>query len=216
MDMRTELSRKAFTVAIFGSARIKQNDPTYRRVYRLGRWIGSRGFDVVTGGGPGIMDAANRGHRDGRRDGRTYSVGLNIILPREQKPNRHLDIKTEFHRFSERLDTFMQLANVVVVASGGIGTLLELFYAWQLIQVRDVSELPIILVGDMWKELIDWIDAWPLRRKLLSRSDMDSLFLVRNNSEAMKIIAAAHQAYVQGEKVSCRELKKRIARAGRK
>jgi hypothetical protein len=215
MDFKKELSRKAFTVAIFGSARIKQNDPIYRRVYRLGRWIGSKGFDVVTGGGPGIMDAANKGHRDGRKNRHAHSVGLNIILPREQKSNKHLDIKREFHRFSSRLDTFMLLANVVVVAPGGIGTLLELFYAWQLIQVRDVSELPVILVGDMWRELIEWVDNWPLRRKLLSRSDMNSLFLVRNNSEATRIIEATYEAYKQGEKVSCRELKRRIERAGR-
>ncbi len=215
MDLQAELSRKAFTVAIFGSARIRQNDRAYRQVYRLGRWIGSKGFDVVTGGGPGIMDAANKGHRDGRKNRRTYSVGLNIILPVEEKPNRHLDIKREFHRFSSRLDTFMLLAKVVVVAPGGVGTLLELAYAWQLIQVRDISELPIILVGDMWKELVDWVTRWPLRRKLLSRSDLDSLFLVKNNSEAMRIIEATHKAYKKGEKLSCRELKKRLAREGK-
>jgi uncharacterized protein (TIGR00730 family) len=208
-------SRKAFTVAIFGSARISRNDPIYHRVYRLGRWIGSKGFDVVTGGGPGIMDAANKGHRDGRKNHKTFSVGLNIILPREQKPNKHLDIKKEFHRFSGRLDTFMLMANVVVVAPGGIGTLLEFFYAWQLIQVRDVVEVPVILVGDMWMELMEWVGDWPLRRKLLSRSDLDSLFLVKNNSEAMRIIEATHDAYRRGEKVSCRELKRRLARAER-
>lgn len=208
-------TRENFTVAIFGSARIKQNDPNYRRVYRLGRWIGSQGFDVVTGGGPGIMAAANKGHQEGRKSLDARSVGLNIILPREQKPNRHLDIKTEFHRFSERLDTFMLMANVVVVAPGGIGTLLELFYAWQLMQVRDVDDLPIILMGDMWPELVDWVRRWPLRRRLLSPIDLDGLFLVRNNSEAMRIIEAAHDAYEKKRKLSSRELKRVIAQRGR-
>ncbi len=213
MTSRKERPRKAFTVAIFGSARIRQNDPIYSRVYRLGRWIGSRGFDVVTGGGHGIMDAANKGHRDGRKNRHASSIGLNIILPREQKPNKHLDIKREFHRFSSRLDTFMLMANVVVVAPGGIGTLLEFFYAWQLIQVRHVIEVPVILVGEMWMELMEWVGDWPLRRKLLSRSDLDSLFLVKSNSEAMRIIEASHEAYMQGEKISCRELKRRLTRA---
>jgi uncharacterized protein (TIGR00730 family) len=209
-DLKKEVPRKHFTVAIFGSARIKEKDPIYRQVYRLGKSIGSRGLDVVTGGGPGIMDAANRGHHDGRKDRHVLSLGLNIILPQEQVPNKHLDIKTEFHLFSARLDAFMLLANVVVVAPGGVGTLLELFYAWQLIQVREIGDLPVILMGDMWKELVAWVSRWPLRRKLLSSSDLDSLFLVRDNAEAMRVIGAAHQAYMKGEKPSCRELKEKM------
>jgi len=213
--LRERTNRKNFTVAIFGSARIKKNDPSYRRVYRLGRWIGSRGFDVVTGGGPGIMDAANKGHQDGRKGLSAQSVGLNIILPREQEPNKHLDIKTEFHRFSKRLDTFMLMANAVVVAPGGIGTLLELFYAWQLMQVRDVDGRPIILMGNMWPELVDWVRHWPLRRRLLSPIDLDDLFLVRNNSETMRIIEVAYEAYRENKKLSSRDLKKAVARSGR-
>jgi uncharacterized protein (TIGR00730 family) len=210
VDLEKEMSKKHFTVAIFGSARIKENDPIYRQVYRLGKSIGSRGFDVVTGGGPGIMDAANRGHHDGRKDPNVLSLGLNIILPQEQVPNKHLDIKTEFQLFSERLDTFMLLANVVVVAPGGLGTLLELFYAWQLIQVREIEDVPVILMGDMWNELIEWVSRWPLRRRLLSSSDLECLFLVRDDTEAIKIIEAAHQVHTRGEKYSCRDFKKRL------
>ena len=212
-NLEGKISKKHFTVAIFGSARIKENDPIYRQVYRLGKSIGSRGLDVVTGGGPGIMDAANKGHHEARKDPNVLSLGLNIILPQEQVPNKHLDIKTEFHLFSERLDTFMLLANVVVVAPGGLGTLLELFYAWQLIQVREIEHVPIILMGDMWNELIEWVNRWPLRRRLLSSADLECLFLVRDNEEAMKIIEVAHQAYTRGEKYSWRGFKKRLAHA---
>ncbi len=211
--LREEKDRGKFTVAIFGSARIRQNDPRYRRIYRLGKWIGAMGFDVVTGGGPGLMAAANKGHQEGRKSLSARSVGLNIILPREQKANRHLDIKTEFPRFSERLDTFMYLANVVVVGPGGIGTLLELFYAWQLMQVRDVDDLPIILLGDMWPELVDWVKRWPLRRRFLSPTDLDDIFLVRNNSEAMRIMEVAYDAFKKGRKLSSQDLKKAIARS---
>jgi uncharacterized protein (TIGR00730 family) len=213
VDLEKEISRKHFTVAIFGSARIKENDPIYRQVYRLGKSIGSRGFDIVTGGGPGIMDAANKGHHDGRKDPHVLSLGLNIILPQEQVPNKHLDIKTEFQLFSERLDTFMLLANVVVVAPGGLGTLLELFYAWQLIQVREIEDVPVILMGDMWNKLIEWVNRWPLRRRLLSSSDMECLFPVRDNAEAMRIIEVAHKAHARGEKYSWRDFKKRLAHA---
>jgi len=208
-------NKKRFTVAIFGSARIKQNDPIYRQVYRLGKSIGSKGFDVVTGGGPGLMDAANRGHHDGRKDHKALSLGLNIILPKEQAANKHLDIKRDFQLFSARLDTFMLLANVVVVASGGVGTLLELLYAWQLLQVREIDDVPVVLVGNMWKELMEWVTRWPLRRKLLSSSDMQCLFLVRNNSEVMKIIEVAHLAHIKGERYNWREFRERLSSAQR-
>jgi len=209
----TRILRKHFTVAIFGSARLKQNDPVYRQVYRLGRAIGSKGLDVVTGGGPGLMDAANRGHHDGRKNHNALSVGLNIILPKEQAANKHLDIKRDFQLFSKRLDTFMMLANVVVVAPGGVGTLLELLYTWQLLQVREIDDVPVILVGEMWKELMEWVEQWPLRRKLLSASDMQCLFLVKNNTDAMKIIEVAHRSHLTGKKFTWPEFRRMLAKS---
>lgn len=115
-----ELYQKHFRVAIFGSARIKKDDPAYDEVYKLTHMIASENIDIVTGGGPGIMEAACKGHRDGRKSDEIHSIGLNIDIPAEQKPNRHLDIKREFDRFSKRLDTFMVLSNAVVVAPGGV------------------------------------------------------------------------------------------------
>ncbi len=203
------IDKKHFRVAIFGSARIKPNDPRYRQIYSLAKRIASAGFDVVTGGGPGIMEAANKGHKDGRKEGRrVHSFGLNIMLPQEQSANKHLDIKKDFKRFSERLDYFMNLSNVVVVAPGGVGTLLEFFYTWQLIQVKHICSIPIIFMGDMWPELIEWIEKWPLKKRLLDRHDLHPLFLAKHCSEAMQIIKKTHQDYIEGGTDFCNNYEK--------
>lgn len=125
-----------YRIALFGSARIKEGDRTYREVYTVARGLAEAGFDVVTGGGPGLMMAANAGHKSASHG--THSIGLNITLRSEQQANKFLDIKKEFHRFSDRLDAFMSLSDAVVVSTGGIGTILEFFYALQLIQVTHV------------------------------------------------------------------------------
>ena len=172
----SEMEEKHFRVAIFGSARILPNDPQYNQIYRLARMIAAEGMDVVTGGGPGIMEAANKGHKEGRKNNDNHSIGLNINLPHEQMNNPHLDIKRQFDHFSDRLDHFMSLSNIVVVAAGGIGTLLELFYTWQLTQVQHICNTPIILLGKMWKPLIDWIEKYPLKKRLISPEDMMPIF----------------------------------------
>jgi predicted Rossmann-fold nucleotide-binding protein len=171
------------------------------------------GVDVVTGGGPGIMEAANKGHKEGRKKGKhIHSFGLNIQLPMEQDYNKHLDIKKDFERFSERLDYFMYLSNIVVVAPGGIGTLLELFYTWQLIQVNHICSIPIVFMGRMWPPLIKWVEKWPLKRKLMDKHDMHPLFLANNCTEAMTIIKRAHKEFIKGNKDFCTNYKKyRIA-----
>lgn len=184
-----------FRVAIFGSARIKPNDPRYNQIYSLARMIAADGMDVVTGGGPGLMEAANKGHREGRKSKKVHSLGLNIMLPMEQEANKHLDVQKDFNRFSNRLDYFMQLSNVVVVAPGGIGTILELLYTWQLMQVEHTCDQPIILLGDMWKPFIEWIETWPLKKKLMSESDMMPIFLAKHCREAIKIIRKAHHDF---------------------
>lgn len=185
-----------FRVAIFGSARIKPNDPRYNQIYSLARMIAADGMDVVTGGGPGLMEAANKGHKEGRKSKNVHSVGLNIMLPEEQSANKHLDVQRDFNRFSDRLDYFMQLSNVVVVAPGGVGTILELMYTWQLMQVEHTCNQPIILLGDMWQPFINWIENWPLKKKLMAESDMMPIFLAKHCREAMKIIRKAHQDFI--------------------
>ncbi|MDF1552889.1 MAG: LOG family protein [Deferrisomatales bacterium] len=176
-----------YRVAIFGSARIQEHDPEYAEVFRLARELALQGFDVVTGGGPGLMHAANAGHKSAAGAG--HSVGLNIKLPHEQAANRFLDLEQEFERFSERLDTFVSLSDAVVVAPGGVGTLLELFYAWQLMQVEHICETPIILLGSMWSGLLSWLRGTVLPRGLFSEGDLHSLFHVQTPEEAVSLIA---------------------------
>lgn len=198
-----EIDVEHFRVAVFGSARIQPEDPRYKQISKLTKMIAENGMDVVTGGGPGIMEAANKGHKEGRGENNVHSFGLNIKLPNEQSENKHLDIKKEFEKFSSRLDYFMYLSNVVVVAPGGIGTVLELFYTWQLVQVEHICNIPIILLGDMWPDLIKWIEKWPLKHKLLGEGDMNPIFLANNCKEVMKIINKAHEQFKSGNKDFC-------------
>ncbi len=190
-----ELKIDQFRVSVFGSARIQENDKVYKQVKDLSKMIGEQGFDIVTGGGPGLMSAANLGHEEGDRKNKADSIGLTIRLPWETDDNKHLEIKKHFNRFSDRLDNFMALSNVVVVTPGGIGTCLELFYTWQLIQVRHICPIPVILIGDMWKELINWVKAYPLKKGLISPEDMNCIYVVKDNKEAMKIIMKANEVY---------------------
>lgn len=205
-----------FRVAIYGSARIKKGDPRYNLVYSLAKEIAKQDLDVVTGGGPGLMDAANRGHHSGRgKNNHSLSFGLLIHLPREQSESFHLDIKKEFFKFSNRLDHFVKLSNVVIVAPGGVGTLLELLYTWQLVQVEHACNIPIILLGDMWTGLIDWIKKSPLRQKFLNKEDLDFLFPAKNVTEAMKIIIAANEAFKKNKGKVCSNIKRYNITKGR-
>jgi len=194
--MRKRKSDKHFRVAIFGSARIKRDDPRYNQIYTLAKMIAAEGIDVVTGGGSGIMEAANKGHREGRKGKKAHSYGLKIKLPKGEQSNKHLDIKEEFDRFSSRLDYFMHLSNVVVVAPGGVGTLLEFIYTWQLIQVQQICNIPIILMGKMWTPFIKWVEKYPLAKNLISKEDIMPIFLANHCRETMKIIKKAHQDFI--------------------
>ncbi|MEM3041268.1 MAG: LOG family protein [Nitrososphaerota archaeon] len=123
------------------------------------------------------------------------SIGLRIDLTFEEKEASHLDIKKEFSRFSARLDSFMSYANVVVVAPGGVGTLLEFAYTWQLLQVRHISNIPVILLGEMWLDLVKWIRKWPLKHRLLDPKDVELLFLAKDIREAFQVIKKAYELY---------------------
>jgi uncharacterized protein (TIGR00730 family) len=194
-----EIDLHHFRVTIFGSSRIKESEPVYLQIYDLAKHIAARNIDIVTGGGPGLMEAANKGHRDGRKDNECQSLGLNIKLPHEQQPNLHLDVYKEFEYFSSRLDTFMRLSNIIIVAPGGIGTLLELLYTWQLVQVRHIYHLPIILLGEMWKGLITWMRDNPLKLGFIDEDDFKKLYITHNNQEALVIIDQFHQAFLKGD-----------------
>ena len=202
-NWKRDLGNHDFRVAIFGSARIKKNDEIYREINSLGRMLGERNIDIVTGGGPGLMAAASSGHREGSKKTGAHAIALNIKLPIEQEFNPYSDVKTIFQRFSRRLDNFMLLSNAVVVAPGGIGTLLEFFYTWQLVQVHHICHIPIILLGDMWPGLIKWLEKKPLREKYFSAKDLHLLFLAKDGYEAMRVIDKAHEEFLKGKKDFC-------------
>ena len=203
-SINKELQSNHFRIAIFGSARIKKADPRYKQIQNLTAKLGERGFDIVTGGGPGIMQSANKGHHKGRKKAKqvnknSHSIGLNITLPFEQQQGKHIDVYKNFDRFSSRLDTFMSLSNVVIVAPGGIGTLLEFFYTWQLVQVKHICDTPIILLGSMYEDLLEWIKQNPLKKKLMSKEDMNNIFCFRRQSEVLKLIDRIHQDHKAGK-----------------
>ena len=201
-DAELRNRERHFRVVIFGSARIHPESPYYRQIHDLARMIAAEGMDLVTGGGPGLMDAAASGHRQGDRPPRhTHSIGLPIILPTGEQMNRHLDVKKEFHRFSARLDTFMELSHCVVVAPGGVGTMLEFYYTWQLIQVKLRRPIQIILLGDMWPEFLTWARRWQLRLGLLDQKDLDLLHPAKDVAEAIRLIREARARYLEAGSV---------------
>jgi len=200
-----ELNETHFRVAIFGSARTTQNDPAYTLAHTLAGMIGKAGMDLVTGGGPGLMDAASRGYKQAKQNDRHHSIGLNIRLPREQSDAAHLDIKAEFDHFSDRLDHFIVLSNAFVVCPGGIGTLLELFYTWQLAQVRHIFSKPIILLGEYWAGLLNWVQGSILEAHLIDSGDLDLVYLASSCEEAFEIIQQSYEAYTRGDVAFCRK-----------
>src|SRR3989338_1991918 len=197
-DFKEELKRNRLRVSIFGSSRIKRKDPIYKQVHALAKMLGERGIDVITGGGPGIMEAANLGHNEGSKKTNAKSFGLNIFLPHEQKLNPGVQVEKRFKRFSQRLDNFMLLSNAIVVSHGGVGTLLELCYVWQVLQVKNVNNIPIILMGEQWVGLLEWLRDEPLRRSYFSKRDLKLLFHADKINEVIKIIDAAHDQYKSG------------------
>jgi len=193
-----KIRKDRFAVAIFGSARIKNDRPMYKKVYNLAKMLGERDIDVVTGGGPGLMNAANSGHKAGSRKTRAHSIGLGIKLPMEQSFNSSLDEKETFMRFTQRLDKFMLLSNAVVVASGGVGTLLELFYTWQLVQVKHKDKIPVILLGPMWPGLLKWLKENPLNKGYFDNFDYDMLYYAKTEKEAIDLIDKAYKNFKKG------------------
>ena len=187
-SLLTDLEVDFFRVSIFGSARLQPESELYKEVHDLAYSLALKGVDIVTGGGPGLMDAANKGAKAGGK--KTRSNGLPIQLPYETSTNAHLDVKRHHKRFSSRLDEFMRISHAVVVTPGGIGTLLELFYTWQLIQVNHIKPRPIILLGDnkMWEDLLVWIKNWTLDSNLISEQDLNHLKFSNSIDSALSYI----------------------------
>ncbi len=172
-------------VSIFGSARIQPDSPVYKTTEEIAGLFVQNGFAVITGGGGGVMEAANKGAAE--KNGR--SVGLNIVLPFEQKPNAFANITQEFEYFFIRKVMFIKYAQAYIIMPGGFGTLDELFEAVTLIQTRRIKPLPVILVGtDYWSGLIDWIKEQLLDEKRISPNDIDILQVIDDPEEVVKAV----------------------------
>lgn len=149
-------TRQNYRVTIFGSARLKPGTPAYEGVKQLAAELTRMGCDIISGGGPGLMQAANEGALSAQPDALHRSVGIRVELPFEQEVNPFVGQAYEHRTFFSRLHHFMIVSDAFVVVPGGIGTLLELSLAWQLLQVRRLYNTPLILVGKMWSELVEW------------------------------------------------------------
>jgi len=178
------------SVAIFGSARIPAGDPVYEAARETGRLFAQAGFSVVTGGGPGVMEAANRGAREGGG----LSVGFNIELPNEQQGNPYVDVSLTFRHFYSRKTMLVKAAEGFVLFPGGFGTLDELFEALTLIQTGKVLHFPVVLVGaDYWRGLVEWIHARLLERGMISPEDEHLLFVTDELEVAVDTIVQCYR-----------------------
>lgn len=173
-------------VSIFGSARTKPTDRYYKMAVKLAAMFSNAGFSVITGGGPGIMEAANRGAKDA--GGR--SIGLNIQLPHEQDPNPYQDLSIDFRYFFIRKFMFVKYASAYVIFPGGFGTLDELFEALTLIQTDKIKDFPVVLVGTtFWSGLLDWIkDTMVVAHKTVSPHDLDLCYITDDLNEVVSIV----------------------------
>lgn len=179
-----------YRVTIFGSSRIRPGDELYADVKRLSAELAAMGCDIVTGGGPGLMQAANEGEHEGDTLHRTYSFGLNVELPHEQESNPYVEKLYHHGTFFSRLHHFTQLSSAFVVVGGGIGTTLEAVLVWQLIQVDHLRNRPLVFVGEQWKALLEWGRTYWLAGEpnLADSRDLEIPTCVDTVDEAVKAI----------------------------
>ena len=176
-------------VSLFGSARVAEGHPAYEEAREVGRLFAEAGFAVVTGGGPGVMEAANRGAREGGG----LSVGFNIELPHEQHENPYLDIGLTFNHFYVRKTMFVKAAEGFVIFPGGFGTLDELFESLTLIQTGKVLHFPVVMFDSgYWQGLFGWLRERPLAGGMISPEDVDLLHLTDSPEEAVSRVVGAY------------------------
>ncbi len=177
-------------VSIFGSARVTPEDPNYKKAEEIAGLFVKNNFAVITGGGGGVMEAANKGAAEAGG----VSVGLNIVLPFEQKPNKYSNIKLDFNYFFIRKVMFVKYATAYIILPGGFGTLDELFEAVTLIQTRRIKPLPVIMVGsEYWSGLVRWIKSRLLGENKISPEDLEILQVMDDPEE---IVAAVRKIVI--------------------
>lgn len=188
--------RERYRVAIFGSARAGPGTFAYEEVKRASAAFTAMGCDIVTGGGPGLMQAANEGAASAGVSGR--SMGIRVDLPFEQEVNPFVEQAFEHKTFFSRLQHFVIASDAFVVVPGGIGTVLEMMMIWQLLQVRHVENVPLLLVGKMWPGLVDWCKASMLDAKtpLASPQDMDIPRCMETADEAIAAVRELHAQWL--------------------
>jgi uncharacterized protein (TIGR00730 family) len=196
-------------VTIFGSARVPEGDPMYQAAEETARLLGEAGFAIITGGGPGIMEAANRGARAAG----TLSVGLNIELPFEQGVNPYVDIGIEFRYFFVRKTMFVKYAQGFVIFPGGFGTMDELFEALTLIQTGKVRNFPVILFGAAyWEGLLDWLRGTMLSKGTIAPADLDLMVCTDSPEEVRDIIVRSirERRWRDAQEAPAREVARRV------
>jgi uncharacterized protein (TIGR00730 family) len=177
-------------VSIFGSARVREDHPDYEAARDIGRRFVRAGFAVVTGGGPGLMEAANRGAQEAGG----MSVGFNIELPHEQRPNPYLDLSLTFRHFYVRKTMFVKAADGFVILPGGFGTLDELFEALTLIQTRKVREFPVVMFDTAyWDGLVDWLRGRVLRGGMISDADARIITVTDDPEIAVRVLSTSYE-----------------------
>ncbi|GAA1289152.1 cytokinin riboside 5'-monophosphate phosphoribohydrolase [Planotetraspora silvatica] len=175
-------------VTVFGSARTPRDSPDYEMGVRVGHALAKVGYAVITGGGPGVMEAANKGALEA--DG--VSVGLGIELPHEQRLNEYVDLGVEFRYFFVRKTMFVKYSSGFIALPGGFGTLDELFEALTLVQTQKVTSFPVILMGsEFWTPLVDWVRTTLAKTGKISASDVDLMRVTDDPDEAVRIILEA-------------------------
>jgi uncharacterized protein (TIGR00730 family) len=178
------------SVSIFGSARFTPDHPTYKLTEEIALKLSNSGFSIVSGGGPGVMEAANRGAFDGK----SPSIGLNIALPHEQQANAFQNISLTFRHFFSRKVMFVKFATAYVVMPGGFGTLDELAEIVTLIQTRKSRRIPIILVdSSFWNGLIDWFSDTLVNQGTISESDLNLIHIIDNPDEVVEAIFSYYE-----------------------
>lgn len=186
VDAFEQLNDIGPAVSIFGSARVPREDPSYTLTYELAKKIAGHNYAIISGGGPGIMEAANKGARDAEGT----SVGLHIHLPFEQQSNPYVDIKCDFRYFFVRKVMFVKYAKAYVIMPGGFGTLDEFSEALVLMQTRRIKPCPLILVGrSFWQGLIDWFTTSLCASGYIKQQDFSLFHIVDTVDEVMDILA---------------------------
>jgi uncharacterized protein (TIGR00730 family) len=200
-------TRTNFRVTIFGSARLQPGTPVYDAVKQLAAELTTLGCDIVTGGGPGLMQAANEGAASVDPQALQRSVGIRVDLPFEQTINPFVGQAYEHRTFFSRLHHFMIVSDAFVVVPGGVGTLLEMSLVWQLLQVRKLYATPLILVGKMWAELIEWGRRSMLQegRELASAVDFGIPHCVDDVAETVALIRSHREAWLRAQAAQAEE-----------